>query len=120
MFLYSLRDPRDKSYRWVGTTTDLRRRLQNHLYLKPQKNADPEKYHWIQELRALGLRPEMLVHAAYDCREEAVLAERWFSEALLTAGEPLFGKMHGRSWTKASRIKMSLQRRSKKWASQKV
>lgn len=54
-FIYALKDPETRKIRYIGVTTDPRKRLQKHL-------ADPcrcHRVHWIQSLKNRGLVPEM-------------------------------------------------------------
>jgi hypothetical protein len=55
--IYLLVDPRDRTVRYAGVTTDLARRLAEHLQAS---QTNPRMRQWIGELGALGLKPELL------------------------------------------------------------
>lgn len=55
MFIYALLDPRTEEVRYVGKTTNPRRRLFEHL----RKPANEHLAHWINALDQLGLIPNL-------------------------------------------------------------
>ena len=60
--VYALKDPRDGTVRYVGTTHDLKHRLQGH----QAERSDSRKSAWIAGLRTLNLSPEMCILESGD------------------------------------------------------
>src|SRR5712692_6507182 len=58
-YIYLLRDPRDKSVRYVGRTKNPERRYTSHLNDKCVGSYIRVRWDWISELRLMKLRPEM-------------------------------------------------------------
>lgn len=54
-FIYALVDPRDVEIRYIGQTIRPKERLQNHC----KEKSKCHRSHWIQQLRSLGLKPQM-------------------------------------------------------------
>ena len=62
VYLYYLKDPITKEIRYLGQTTNLKRRLYAHRYDALQKETpNPWKKNWIKKLQLLGLNPIMEV-----------------------------------------------------------
>lgn len=55
VFIYALKDPRDKAVRYIGKTINLMERLRGHLIEKRESH----KMRWLSQLTELGLKPEM-------------------------------------------------------------
>lgn len=95
-FIYTLSDPRDKRIRYVGRTSDVQARYFGHLSTK----GSTEKDIWIDELRQLGIRPEMSVieKITYTTpvqeAQKPSTRERFWVEHFEQSGEPLLNKYH--------------------------
>jgi len=60
-YIYALVDPRDKEVRYVGKTTDLRRRTWSHLH--SVKDTKTNKKAWIRGLQNVNLNPLVMLLA---------------------------------------------------------
>lgn len=58
IYIYSLIDPRTDEVRYIGKTNDLKGRLHEHAL---KRDSATHKAHWVNQLRAAGLRPCMEV-----------------------------------------------------------
>lgn len=58
-YIYELKDPRDGTTRYVGKANNPKQRLRNHF--SQSVNQQTPKALWMQELRALGLYPELSI-----------------------------------------------------------
>lgn len=73
-FLYGLLDPRDGMLRYIGqTTVSTKTRFHSHLADRRKKTA---KGRWINDLRSVGLRPELIVLGCFprDVLDEEEIA----------------------------------------------
>ena len=71
--VYALKDPRDDSVRYVGTTRNAKERFRGHL----GERSTGRKAAWIAELRTLELAPEVCILESGDGgRNEQALCER--------------------------------------------
>lgn len=59
--IYTLVDPRTSAVHYVGRTGKPERRYKSHLYPRAGYSCSHSKEEWILELRALGLRPLMVI-----------------------------------------------------------
>jgi predicted GIY-YIG superfamily endonuclease len=87
--IYTLIDPRDLSVRYVGATTDIKRRFKDHTTHMGKNGANPQKKEWIRELRTMGLKPEM---EFIECTTEKAFAkerEKFWIDFFLSEEEPL-------------------------------
>lgn len=70
--IYGLIDPRNGEVRYVGWTTNLKRRMREHL--TPKKRETDYKTNWVRNLRAEGLAPRVRVleygSGPYDAAEQ--------------------------------------------------
>lgn len=66
VFIYGLRDPRDKQIFYVGKTNDPKTRLAEHIL----EAGDTSKNIWIRSLKLRGLSPELVIL-------EETTEERW-------------------------------------------
>lgn len=87
-YVYALKDPRDGSIRYVGTTINLHRRMKRHLR---ERNRTP-KCAWVRELQTLNLEPEVEIlesgdgdNAGQDCAEQRWIGRYEQSGLLLNA-----------------------------------
>lgn len=65
-YIYALRDPRDRTVHYIGKSNNPRLRLISHL---EDKETNQRKTAWIDELAALGLKPDL------DILEDVALLE---------------------------------------------
>lgn len=90
-FIYQLIDPRDQVPRYVGFTSDLRRRLRQHrsgTAIGDQRNA--QKQAWIQELQRQGLEPVIQRLETLEGRvSDAIQRETYWMQRLIQQGVPL-------------------------------
>ena len=78
-YIYLLRDPRDKSVRYVGRTINPQRRYSRHLYDGCRGSYVRARWDWITELRSIKLRPEIeIIEALSAPIPEAAISEREF------------------------------------------
>lgn len=62
--IYALFDPRNGEPKYVGSTKDVKARLEGHLYIK---KGNIGKIKWIRELRQNGMRPDvMILESAFE------------------------------------------------------
>lgn len=73
--IYTLVDPRTNAVHYVGRTGNPKRRYERHLYGRTNR----AKVTWISELRALGLRPLMIIveHVKLPTRKAIEREIRW-------------------------------------------
>ena len=73
--IYALHDPRNGDVRYVGKSTNPKRRLADHLYASKTAACTPLHF-WIQDLSALGLAPEQrIILWALDAHSDDLEAE---------------------------------------------
>lgn len=93
--IYVLVDPRDNSYKYVGkTTATLEYRLRQHIHDANRRCYEHvRRFIWINELRSLGLFPEILLLEGdvYDWQE----AEQSWIKKLRLAGHALINGTDG-------------------------
>jgi hypothetical protein len=78
-YIYLLRDPRDKSVRYVGRTIDPERRYRRHLFDRCRGSYVRARWEWITELRSIKLRPEIeIIETLSAPIPEAAISEREF------------------------------------------
>lgn len=58
-YIYALVDPRDDAVRYVGATTNPKKRYAEHMYENNRREI--YKHRWVTKLRADGLRPQMII-----------------------------------------------------------
>ncbi len=92
--IYTLVDPRNEEVRYVGQTHDPKARLKRHLRLRREESIYPgSRAEWIASLRAVGLRPAMIVVEEVEAGANVYERERrWMFHylrqgACLTNGE---------------------------------
>ncbi len=57
VYIYALIDPETREFRYIGKTTRPKERLQNHM----NEKSNCHRSHWLQSLKAKGLKPEMVI-----------------------------------------------------------
>ena len=72
--VYHLIDPRDHSVRYIGNTSHPKSRLAAHIR-DAQKRQNTNKKRWIFELLQVGMKPVMVIIAAYDNEPESRIRE---------------------------------------------
>lgn len=73
--IYGLIDPRNNEIRYVGYTSNAHRRYLQHLYPSEIKRKT-HKNHWLKQLIALHLKPEMIEICEYETEEELPYYEK--------------------------------------------
>lgn len=73
-YIYALVDPRDNTVRYVGQTDDMKRRYSEHT----NRIESTTKGAWIQELRALNLKPSLVQLDTCDDQAQANYLESWW------------------------------------------
>jgi len=81
-FIYALAEPTDSSIRYIGITTNLNVRYQNHLY----KDEGNNKSNWILELNDKGLNPKLIVLDTAENKQEALQKESDFIREYINKG----------------------------------
>lgn len=74
--VYGLKDPITSEIRYVGRTSCLNRRYREHL--NANKSAHSHKINWINKLKKLNLKPELVILATSNTIEEAIEKETLF------------------------------------------
>lgn len=92
MFIYGLIDPRTECLRYVGKTTDLRKRFLRHC--NPRRSDRSHRGCWLRGLRNLGLQPTMVVLEEIDEATTALVECFWIS-SLRAAGADLVNAANG-------------------------
>lgn len=84
-YIYGLYDPRTGALRYIGKSDRPRERLTNQM----NEKADTYRCHWLQELRALGLRPIQVIIDAVPAGGDWQTVERAYILAARSAGHRL-------------------------------
>ena len=90
--VYALIDPRTHQLRYIGKALDTEQRERNHFNQSKYGNAP--KSEWVRELRAAGLRPEMLVIEECAPADSADREKYWIARARVR-GAPLLNMKSG-------------------------
>jgi hypothetical protein len=90
--IYALIDPRSHQLRYIGKALDTEQRDRNHV--KQVRHSHSPKDEWLRELRAAGLRHDMIVIEECAPSESAAREKYWIARALLR-GAPLLNMKHG-------------------------
>ncbi len=115
-YIYTLSDPLTGEVRYVGKTTNLKQRFENHL--RERKNT--HKINWIKSLAAQGLKPELLELEVVESGDESdwQSAEKFWISYLRFLGCRLCnlvdGGIGGQSPSIETRLKMSAARLGRK------
>jgi predicted GIY-YIG superfamily endonuclease len=81
-YIYILKDPRDKSVRYVGCSVNPQQRYKQHL--TPMYGPfSKEKMHWTMELRSLNLRPELEIIDEAENKKEGLQKENHLRSLLI-------------------------------------
>jgi len=75
--IYGLADPRTNEVRYVGKTTDPRRRLYHHIYLAPVGTTHRDR--WIVQLLAEGVKPTLMVLETVGGESWQVREREWIA-----------------------------------------
>lgn len=75
-YIYALRDPRDGRVRYVGKSVNPKARYGKHL----REVRSTPKCRWIEELKAEGLKPELVL--LHKCKHKDIIAceRRWIAK----------------------------------------
>jgi predicted GIY-YIG superfamily endonuclease len=87
--IYQLVDPRDHLPRYIGITTNLNTRFQQHLQCT---GSNPGKDVWIRELKEHGMVPIVEELEKESSEQRARLREGRLIRSLLKQGIPLFNR----------------------------
>lgn len=91
-YIYGLKDPRDKKYRYVGQTTNPDVRLSTHIY--QSHNSEVRK--WIHELSQLDQKPQMDIFDQCDISTSYSVEKIWLMK-IRDEGHPLFNLEFGKT-----------------------
>lgn len=91
--IYSLRDPRDGAYRYVGLSTRGMARPKCHFRIIP--NDRSHRMNWLKNLKKEGLQPEIVVLELCDTDEQMSDAEQYWIKLLKVAGCDLVNHTEG-------------------------
>jgi len=115
-YIYTLSDPLTGEVRYVGKTTNIKQRFENHL--RERKNT--HKINWIKSLAARGLKPELCELEVFESGDDSDWqnAEKFWISYLRFLGCRLCnlveGGIGGQSPSIETRLKMSKCRLGKK------
>lgn len=90
-YVYHLVDPVTLKVRYIGVSTNLRRRLSDHISeARLDRKANIKKSLWIKSLLSQNLKPLIVQVAAFSVRREAELFEyseikKWLAEDILNS-----------------------------------
>lgn len=111
-YVYELRDPRTNAVRYVGQTVDPKGRYSGHC--SGTNTGNPELHAWVMDLRASGLKPQMVILERFAGREypsgrwpSALMdeAERKWIAHYLAAGADLLNRLDRAGWGRPIRKK---------------
>lgn len=85
VFVYALVDPRTSVVRYVGRSANPRNRLNSHCH----RTAARKVYAWAEELRALGLRPQLVVLERVSPGSDSAPRELFWTEHFAEHGHLL-------------------------------
>ncbi len=93
--IYALIDPTTQAARYIGITSDIKKRLYNHLR---EHRVNDAKWLWVQSLVKLGLHPLVKQLETVDSREQASIREQAWIEHYLASGYDLLNSdlVHGK------------------------
>lgn len=115
--IYALRDPRDRTIRYVGATAHIKGRWKMHFYQGPMEAKQVAKAAWVLFLRTIGERPimEILEEVEADAWKDR---ERFWIKFL----QPIYniqpggtGKGHRKSEETRRRMSEAQKGRPKDW-----
>lgn len=120
VLIYALCDPRDMAFRYIGITTDIKRRLRQHI-----KNVGKENNHksnWIKSLLALDLEPIMqtLFEFIPSVRGERNIIEINWIAAMRASGHQLTNLTNGGDGFDSERILALLEKLGPEGRSEKA
>lgn len=87
--IYKLVDPRDKTIRYVGMTTNPELRLGQHIYTK---QGNTKKDAWIKDLRENGYKPQMETIEETTDEKEARRIEAGWCAWYFREGQPILNR----------------------------
>lgn len=87
VYIYSLRDPRDNALRYIGKTTNPKRRW--HAHCKDFRTGHKDR--WLKQLNSIGLKPIMEIVETIENSNDLDWQdrERWWIKSSMEAGHPL-------------------------------
>ena len=91
VYIYALADPRTGRVRYIGKSINPSQRLSNHMNDK----SNCHRSHWIQELKLLGLRPELILLESFNGPWPWQYVEQWWIKTLRAKGYDLVNNTSG-------------------------
>lgn len=85
--VYTLTCPLDNQIKYVGMSTNVRRRLYGH---SSDNSDNMDKTKWVRKLKSLGLRPILTEIKAYDIKKDALTQEKALIVELIKDGLYLY------------------------------
>ena len=115
--IYALRDPRDRSVRYVGATAHMKGRWKVHFYQGPMEAKQVAKAAWVLFLRTIGQRPIMEVLEEVDAESWKDRERFWikFLEPIYNIQPGGTGKGHRKSAETRRKMSDAQKGRPKKW-----
>ena len=92
--VYGLKDPGDGKFYYVGQTTNVDSRFQQHVSGKFYDGNYP-KAHWIRQLKDRGLQPELVVLQRCQSISEADVAEKMWIRRMIEDDQPILNITDG-------------------------
>lgn len=93
-FVYGLKDPRDDLFRYVGQTTNVKKRFKQHM--AGSVDGSPEKRQWISELKLKGMEPKCEVLEGCNLAYAKKVEKKWINR-MRAEGHPLTNGEYGKS-----------------------
>lgn len=90
MYIYTLKDPRDNTIRYIGMSKDPVKRLASHYSLS---DGTGEKQQWLRELRDAGFRPTLEILEKVEYPRMPRQRECYWIHFYLKQGEPLLNDL---------------------------
>lgn len=88
--VYGLHCPLSGAIRWVGMTTNPKKRYTAHLYNQGSEDAD--KYTWIKRLRGKNLKPKLIIFKEVTSKPDALKLEM---DLIIENRETIYNKNNG-------------------------
>lgn len=98
--IYKICHPKTMECVWVGMTNNPATRFSAHLF---SSDEDPEKYHWVQSLKKIGIRPVFVITWWTHSKIEARIEESRLIGELKKQGHKLFNKIIEHDYTPSFR-----------------
>lgn len=86
-YIYALRDPVTHQMRYVGKTTNLKRRWHDHVHLRATDHS--YRANWLRSLLAAGKRPKMMLLDTLSDHDDWELREQRWVRTLRAYDQPI-------------------------------